>query len=153
MERTLQNRDRLIIYKLPKTWSSLFNKTYMPKRYDIIVFSKEASSRFSQGTEKQLIKRVIGLPGDRVVVTKGRVTIYNQDHPNGYDPDKDQAYNKSFDRTDNEIDVTVDEGHVFVLGDNRANSLDSRIIGPVETEHIVGRLVLRIYPPNKFESF
>ncbi len=153
MQETLQHKDRLIILKLPETWASIRNKPHIPERGDIIVFSRDASSEYSTGEEKQLIKRVIGLPGERVVVKNGSVKIYNQQNPTGFDPDRDQQYAKSISTTSGNVDLTVDEGQVFVLGDNRPNSLDSRVFGPISTDHIVGKLVLRIYPFNKTDSF
>ncbi len=153
MEITLQNQDRLIIYKLPKTWSRVWNNEYMPSRGEVIVFTKHGNEAFGGEEDKQLIKRVVGLPGDHVVVKNGKVTIYNEDQPNGYNPDEGQSYEEGFDSTEGNIDITVDEGEVFVLGDNRGNSLDSRYFGPIKTSDISGELVLRIYPFNKFDAY
>jgi signal peptidase I len=85
MEHTLQNKDRLVVLKIPRTVSRLTHNAYTPKRYDIIVFN-------SQLLQKQLIKRVIGLPGDRVVIADGHVTVYNAEHRAGYRPDTGQEY-------------------------------------------------------------
>ncbi len=153
MEITLQNQDRLIIYKLPKTWSRIWRSDYAPARGDIIVFTRHSSEEFSGEGDKQLIKRVIGVAGDHVVVKKGKVTVYNDDKPEGYNPDEGQDYGEGFTETEGNIDITVDEGEVFVLGDNRGNSLDSRYFGPIKTSDISGELVLRIYPFNKFDAY
>lgn len=153
METTLQNQDRLIVYKLPKTWSRIWNSDYVPPRGEIIIFTEHAGTAFTRDGDKQLIKRVIGVPGDRVVVKKGVVTVYNQENPNGFQPDKGEEYSKSFTSTSGNVDVKVDDGEIFVMGDNRSNSLDSRVFGPVKIEDITGELVLRIYPFNKFDAF
>lgn len=154
MEITLQNQDRLIVYKLPKTWARIWRQDYVPAREEVIVFTRHNSSEFGDGSsDKQLIKRVIGIPGDHVVIKDGKVTVFNEDNPAGYNPDKDKPRTEGFSRTEGNIDVTVDEGEVFVLGDNRGNSLDSRYFGPIKTSDISGDLVLRIYPFNKFNAY
>ena len=61
MEPTLENNDKLIIWKVPRTWSDITGHSYIPKRGDIIVFSESGLARFGQQNTKQLIKRVIGL--------------------------------------------------------------------------------------------
>ncbi|HTB49244.1 MAG TPA: signal peptidase I, partial [Verrucomicrobiae bacterium] len=95
MENTLQNADKLIIWKVPRTWADITGHAYIPNRGDIIVFNETGLSQFGQPNSKQLIKRVIGLPGDRVVVKNGIYTIYNKSHPNGFDPDHTLPYGKN----------------------------------------------------------
>jgi signal peptidase I len=152
MENTLQSNDKLIVYKLPKTWASIWHKSYIPKREEIIVFTKHEDLG-GITTKRQLIKRVIGLPGDHVIVKNGKVTIYNNENPNGFDPDKDQVHTKYAPITEGEVDITVKSGQVFVMGDNRPNSQDSRSFGPIDASDITGKLVLRIFPLNHFEGF
>ncbi len=153
MENTLQNNDKLIIYKLPRTWASITHHSYVPKRYDVIVFTKHQEDGLGRGTSRKLIKRVIGLPGDHVVVKDGRVTVYNDQSPTGFNPDKGQSWSKFSPITDREVDITVGENQVFVLGDNRLNSQDSRYFGPVDLSDISGRLILRIFPLKGFDSY
>jgi signal peptidase I len=88
MESTLQNNDRLIVWKVPRTISRITHHPYIPHRGDVIIFVESGLAQFGQDDTKQLIKRVVGLPGDRVVVNNGLLTIYNKQHPNGFDPDK-----------------------------------------------------------------
>jgi signal peptidase I len=153
MERTLQDNDRLIVWKVPKTWSMLTGKDYIPKRYDIIVFTHKGGFGLSGSTEKQLIKRVIGLPGDRVVINEGVVTIFNTANPNGFLVDDIGPEAEVITTTSGNIDQVVKEGEVFVMGDNRENSLDSRSLGTVRADDIIGKLSLRIYPVNKFDKY
>lgn len=148
METTLQNQDRLIVYKLPKTLARLTGQQYTPRRGDIIIFNRTDSSEFGTNSTRQLIKRVIALPGERVVVKDGKVTVYNDEHPSGFHPD-DAAYGSVIQNTAGEIDLTVPEHQIFVCGDNRPQSLDSRAFGPVPTKDLVGKLVLRLYPFSK----
>jgi len=153
MEETLQDKDRLIVVKTGKTYAELTNKDYIPKRHEVIIFVKHGAAELGTTQDKQLIKRVIGLPGDRVVVSNGKVTVYNKEKPDGFNPDEGQEYTKTIGFTDREVDITVPEGNVFVLGDNRPNSLDSRAFGPVDSKDIIGKLVFRLFPINKAESF
>lgn len=152
MERTLQDGDRLIVTKAAKTWSRLGGGDYIPKRFDIIIFNQNGEYG-EQSDQKQLVKRVIGLPGDRVVIKDGSVTIYNKDNPNGLPIPKQSEGMNVVGTTSGNFQESVDEGEVYVMGDNRENSLDSRAFGSVRAEDIVGKLSLRIYPFSKFDKF
>jgi signal peptidase I len=153
MVNTLQNNDKLIIWKVPRTWADLTGHDYIPKRGDIIVFTESGLSQYGQTNTKQLIKRIIGLPGDRVVVANGVYTIYNKTHLNGFDPDKTLPYGKNIPITTGNIDVTLGKDQLFVSGDNRPNSLDSRDFGPINASQIVGKLVLRVFPIDQAKAF
>ena len=154
METTLQNRDRLIVWKMPRTLARLTSHTYIPNRGDVIVFVKHGLYEPGGTQEKQLIKRVIGLPGDHVVVQDGHITIFNAQHPEGYNPDVDHDFSANISSlTTGNVDIIVPTGEVFVCGDNRTNSLDSRSFGTIAAHDIVGRLSLRVFPLNNFKSF
>lgn len=154
METTLQNHDRLIVWKVPRTISRITNNDYIPERGDVIIFVKHDLYEEPGGNEKQLIKRVIGVPGDRVVVADGHITIYNHANPQGFDPDVNTEFSRDIVKpTEGSVDLLVGEGEVFVAGDNRVNSLDSRAFGTVKSHDIVGRMVLRIYPFNGLKSY
>jgi signal peptidase I len=155
MQSTLHNNDKLIIWKVPRTWSKITGHDYIPKRGDIIVFTESGLSSFGQENTKQLIKRVIGLPGDRLVVKNGINMIYNKQNPNGFDPDKTLGYDKGkkIPDTTGNINLTLGPGQIFVEGDNRPDSLDSRSFGPIESNQIIGQLVLRVFPIGSAEVF
>jgi signal peptidase I len=153
MQTTLHNQDRLIIWKVSRTWARLTHHDYVPGRGDIIVFIKRGLYEDNSSKEKQLIKRVIGLPGDRVTVKDGKITIYDTAHQDGFQPDKTLPYGKVITTTEGNVDLIVPAGEVFVSGDNRANSLDSRYFGPVPASDIVGKLVVRILPFDSAEKF
>ncbi len=154
METTLENHDRLIVLKVPRTIARITGHDYIPHRGDIIIFVKRGLQEYGDSqNEKQLIKRVIGLPGDRVVVTDGTLTIYNTAHPNGYSPDDSGDWKNAIVTTNGNVDLTVKPGEVFVCGDNRTNSLDSRFFGPVSANDIVGKLSLRVFPLGNAEKF
>jgi len=141
------------VWKLGKTWARITNQKHIPKRGDVVVFTEPRLAEFGQDPGKQLIKRVIALPGERVVVKDRVVTVFNTEHPNGFQPDAELPYGKVITGTSNDTDVIVPAGKVFVLGDNRSNSLDSRMFGAVSADNIVGKLVVRVLPLKDFKAF
>jgi signal peptidase I len=153
MQNTLHNNDHLIVWKVPRTWARITGHSYVPNRGDIIIFNEPGLAEFGQASDKQLIKRVIGLPGERVVVKDNVITIYNKAHPKGFQPDKTMPYSKAIGVTTGNIDITLASNQIFVCGDNRPDSLDSRVFGPVNVNNIVGKLVLRVLPLNAAERF
>jgi signal peptidase I len=154
METTLQNNDRLIVDKIPRTMARITNHPYVPHRGDIIIFNQTGILDSRGNEQKQLIKRVIGLPGERVVVKEGHITVYNSAHPNGFDPDTSSGYKIAATVTPgDQINFTLGKDEIFVCGDNRPNSEDSRYFGPVNVNNIVGKLVLRIFPLGKAQRF
>lgn len=154
MQNTLHNNDRLIVWKLPRTWSRITGHQYVPSRGDVVILTESGLSNYGDTQDtKQLVKRVIGLPGDHIVIRNGTITIYNKEHPNGFNPDTTLPYGKggAIPPTNNNLDVTLSANQLFVCGDNRGDSLDSRTFGPVQTNQIIGKLVMRIYPtPERF---
>jgi signal peptidase I len=154
MQNTLHNNDRLIVWKLPRTWARITGHQYVPKRGDIIILTESGLSNYGDTQDtKQLVKRVIGLPGDHIVIADGEITIYNKQYPKGFDPDKTLPYGKdgAIPSTDNNLNITLTSTELFVCGDNRGDSLDSRIFGPIQTSQVIGQLVARIYPtPERF---
>jgi signal peptidase I len=154
MEPTMYTHERLIIWKFGRTLSRITKNEYIPPRGTVVVFIKRGLYDFSNNKEKQLIKRIVGLPGDRVVVKDGAITVFNSDNPNGFNPDKTMDYGRGIlEETEGNVDVTVEAGHVFLIGDNRDNSLDSRIFGTVPSADIVGTLSARILPLSEAKKF
>ena len=155
MEVTLNDKDRLIVWKVPRTWARITHHQYVPNRGDVVIFEQSGLAEFGQEDKRQLIKRVVGLPGERVVVANGTITIYNADHPQGFQPDKTLPYSKqtTIPYTSGNIDITLGDDELYVNGDNRPDSLDSRSFGPIKTNQIVGKLVARILPLGDAELF
>lgn len=157
MQHTLHNEDRLVVWKLPRSIANLTGNPYIPPRGEMVIFNEAGLESFGSidGDTKQLVKRVIGLPGDRVVIKDGIITIYNDQYPDGFRPDEEMAYGSRADmtRTTNDIDVTIGEDELFVCGDNRENSLDSRMFGPIKADQLVGKVAFRILPLNKFQKY
>lgn len=150
MESTLHDNDRLLVDKVPRTWSKITRHTYIPNRYDIVIFNHNDVNSVG---ERQLIKRVIGVPGDRIVINDGIVTIYNQQSPDGFNVDQAGPEAGVIKRTLGSTDLTIKENQLFLMGDNRGNSLDSRSFGPVDADDIVGKLSVRIYPFSQITKF
>jgi len=154
MEPTLQTNNRLIVWKAKRTWARITNNNYVPARGEIVVLVKKGMYDFNTSKEKQLIKRVIGLPGERVVVQDGTMTVLNDANPNGFVPDKTLSYGSNITvPTGGNVDIVLGANEIFVSGDNRANSLDSRSFGPVPVTDVVGTLVVRILPLSEVQRF
>lgn len=156
MESTMHTGDRLIVNRLPVTWAQLQNKSYIPDRGEIIVF-KNPQFSFGAGDE-YIVKRVIALPGERVTVSDGVVTVYNDEHPEGFNPDDAQTdpANMPGSPTSGDVDTVVTQGTLFVIGDHREGdySFDSRSgLGFIPFYDIVGPVDLRIYPFNKIRLY
>lgn len=128
MEDTLHDRERLMVDKISYRFVE-------PKRGEIIVF------RFPADPRARFVKRVIGIPGDTIEI-RNRV-VYLNGVP------LDEPYIKGPTYQDMPP-VTVKPGHVFVMGDNRNNSLDSRFpqVGQVPYELIIGRALFSYWPPS-----
>lgn len=157
MDYTLHDGERLIVNRLPLTAAQLNNKLYMPDRGQIIVFK---NPRFIPGAEDEyIVKRVIAFPGERVTVNDGTLTVYNSEHPNGFQPDplyQKNGVGPQEPTSGDGLDVTVPDGTIFVCGDNRIdnNSYDSRTgLGMIPTYDVIGPVSLRIWPATKLTVF
>jgi signal peptidase I len=130
MEPTLKPGDRVLVNKLSYDLHSIH-------RGDIVVF-KRPPSEADDPTIKDLIKRVIGLPGDQIEGRDGLVYINGQLLKEPYLPAGTVTTSLPL--------MTVPAGQYFVMGDNRGNSKDSRFIGPIAGHLIVGRAFVRVWP-------
>lgn len=133
MYPTLHEYDYLIINKIPYMM-------HEPERGDIVVFKSHLTT--PEGKEKDLIKRVIGTPGDKIEIVDGEVFVNDEKM-------KEPYINGDFTPTD--TNIVVSEGKIFVMGDNRPNSLDSRDdrVGPVDIDTVRGKVLVRLYPFSK----
>lgn len=154
METTMYTGDRLIVNRLPITLAHLQNKNYTPERGKIIVFKNPNYGL--RGKDEYIVKRVIAFAGERVTVKNGTVTVYNNEHPNGFNPDTTVNKNEPGQPTSGEVDRVVPEGTVFVMGDHREGnySCDSRsCMGTIPLFDIVGPVGIRFWPFNKTRGF
>lgn len=154
MEPSLSTGDRLVVNKIPVTISGFRSGGYEPKRGQIIVFKNASSSFSSEG--KHLVKRVIGLPGERVVVENGSLKVFNDQYPDGFEPDQTLNFTTQGPNSpvSGNIEINVPKGEVFVAGDNRvgSNSFDSRNgLGTVALDAIEGPVFVRLLPIENFQ--
>ncbi len=133
MVPTLLVNDRVLANEFIYRFSEL-------ERGEIVIFKVKSA----EGEEEYLIKRVVGLPADKISVRSGRLFI------NGV-PQKESYLNKKLPDKSFYGPTTVPPGHVFVMGDNRANSGDSRIFGPVPKKNIEGQAFVRFWPLSRIE--
>ncbi len=131
MEDTFQHGQYLIVDQL----SYHFNE---PERGDVIIF------RFPLEQSKFFIKRVIGLPGETVILQGKAVIIVNSEHPEGFV--LDETYLSPDNLESESGTVTLSRGEYFVMGDNRKESSDSRTWGVLEDEYIIGKAFVRLFP-------
>jgi len=134
MEPTYYNREYLIIDEI----SYRFN---LPQRGDVIVF------RYPEDRSQFFIKRIIGLPGERVVIKNGDVMIYNDENTDAMV--LREPYLSDDTKTVIDTDATMAADEYFVLGDNRNESLDSRRFGKLNKKDIIGRTWLRGWPIDR----
>ncbi|NTW27378.1 MAG: signal peptidase I [Candidatus Moranbacteria bacterium] len=113
-------------------------------RGDVVVF------RYPRDPKQFFIKRVIGLPGEQVKVEAGKVTIYNNQNPEGLLLDE-HVYLPAGLITSGAVTVTMKSGEYFVLGDNRQFSHDSRAWGVLPEEDVVGKVLVRAWPFSQAE--
>lgn len=153
MESTLYTGDRLIVNRLPVTWAQILNKDYIPKRGQIIVFK---NPKYNLGTgDEYIVKRVIAFPGERVTVKDGSFTVFNTEHPDGFNPDE-AFHHEPAAFTSGEVDLVVPTGELFVSGDHRDGnySYDSRNgLGTIPFYDVVGPVGLRLYPLTEMRFF
>jgi signal peptidase I len=134
---TLQENDRVLVNKLSY-------KLHDVHRGDIVVF--EAPPLMEQSNIKDLVKRVVGLPGDDVSLHDGRVHINGKPLEEGYLPGGPEQTPSTACSGHTETEWKIPDNAIFVMGDNREASQDSRCFGPIQEDTIVGRVFLRILP-------
>jgi signal peptidase I len=139
MEPNFYNAEYLIVDEISYRFSE-------PQRGDIIVF------HYPKSPTDLFIKRIIGLPGERIEIKNNSVKIYNSDDPDGFILDE-TIYLPANTPIPNETNVELGQDQYFVMGDNRASSLDSRIFGPISSEHIIGKTLLRGWPISRAKVF
>jgi len=122
MYPTLNNGEILLLNKLDKDY----------ERMDIVVFDYN---------KERLIKRVIGLPGERVEIKENIIYINDV---------AIEDYDANVETKDYQLNITIPDGYYFVLGDNRFNSIDSRYIGLISEDELIGTAAIRLFPFTKF---
>lgn len=140
MEPNFLDKQYLIVDELSYRFTS-------PERGQVIVF------RYPRDPQEYFIKRLIGLPGEQVQVKDGKVTIFNDEYPDGmvlnesYLPENLETFSDSEDK------ITVGSDEYFVLGDNRSASKDSRYFGTVNKSFVTGKILFRGWPLGEIKVF
>ena len=129
MDPTFETGDYLIVDKISYRFG-------LPKRNTVVVF------RYPGDTRKSFIKRIIGLPGETVVEKDNTVTIINAENPKGFTVDQSYVAHSA----PANFQKTLGPDEYFVMGDNRAESFDSRSWGPLPKKDILGKPILRLLP-------
>jgi signal peptidase I len=138
MEPNFSSGDYLLIDELTYRFRS-------PERGEVIVF------RYPGDEKTYFIKRIIGLPGEKLVLEENKITLFNKENPKGLVLDED--YLPSAGRFSGKEEIALKDGEYFVLGDNRYYSFDSRSWGNLKNNEIVGMVRLRLWPFNKVRAF
>ena len=131
MEPTLHDNEMLLVDKLSYHLRE-------PERGEIIIFEKPNEP------QTNFIKRIIGVPGDKVVIKDSYIYVYNEQHPEGIK--LDETYLSPDSPTNGNQEFEIPAGEVFVLGDNRTNSQDSRVFGPIKKNTILGKALFTYWP-------
>lgn len=139
MEPNFLNGEYLIINEIGYRLNS-------PQRGDVIVF------KYPRDPSEYFIKRIIGLPGEKVEVSEGQVVVYNSENPKGHVLDE-SGYLPAYIETKGELVTSLGNSEYFVLGDNREASSDSRFWGPLPREFIIGKAWVRAFPFTRFTVF
>jgi signal peptidase I len=133
MVPTLEVGDRVLANKFIYRFTE-------PERWDIVVFDS-----VDEDDDQTLIKRVVGVAGDEIQVQGGVLYVNDEAQEEAYLNDADQS--RSF-----YAPTVVPEGHIFVMGDNRGNSADSRVFGPLPLENLKGEAFMRFWPVSKIST-
>ena len=136
MDNTFRNGEYLIVDEI----SYRFRE---PERGEVLVF------RYPENPSKYFIKRLIGLPGETVIVRDGSVIVMNTENPEGFILREPYADSRTF----GNVAIDLSEDEYFVLGDNRIVSSDSRIWGPLPKKDVIGRPIVRLLPLSRSGLF
>ena len=140
MEPNFYDHEYLII-------DEISYRLHTPKRGDIVVF------RYPLNPQEYFIKRIIGLPGEKVEIKDGEVRIINKEHPDGIVVDEPYLTAGTRSYSTDEDPVALSDKEYFVMGDNRNASKDSRSFGPVNQSFLTGKVLLRGWPFNRVNVF
>ena len=117
-------------------------------RGDVIVF------KYPLNPKEIFIKRVIGLPGEKIEINEGKIKISNEKYPEGFFLDE-KGYIPSMTKTTCEdyCDFNLSQNEYIVMGDNRSHSSDSRYWGVLPKENVIGKVFVRAWPVGEFDFF
>ncbi|WP_245922622.1 signal peptidase I [Alkalicoccus saliphilus] len=143
MMPTIKDGERIIVNKIDYEWRE-------PERFDLIIFHADEESDY--------IKRIIGLPGDDIYYENDALYVNGEEVEEDFleetrNENGPEIFTDDFTLQDLTDELVVPEDHFFVMGDNRKNSIDSRQIGFVPEEEIVGKANMAFWPPQSIRFF
>ncbi len=142
MEPTLVRNDRILVNKLGNHFGD-------PSRGEIVVFHRPDGASGGPEAPNELVKRVVGLPGETVEIRSGQVFIDGDPLEEPYLPENTVTRP----RVPGAEPIVLGDDEFFMMGDNRDNSLDSRAWGPLRRDEMVGRAFVKFWPLRSFEFF
>jgi signal peptidase I len=155
MEPNFENGQYLIVneFGYKKTTVALSNiKFFSVGAFREITRQKVVVFRYPKDPSKFFIKRIIGLPGERIEIKDGGYKIFNKENPAGFSPDESTYIENGLKTTGNLV-MALGEDEYFVMGDNRAFSSDSRVWGAITSDDIIGEVLFRAWPLNEISVF
>ncbi len=155
MEPNFENGQYLIVNELGFKKTTIgFNdiKFFSVGAFREIPRQKVVVFRYPKDPSKFFIKRIIGLPGEKIEIKNGSYKIFNKENPDGFSPDE-SAYIPNGVKTAGDLVMTLGNNEYFVMGDNRPFSSDSRVWGAVPDDDIIGEVLLRAWPLNEVSVF
>jgi signal peptidase I len=132
MSPTLTNGQKVLVANFDVLNNNLLNTSVSINDLVLVKISL-------QGQNQNIISRVVAVGGDRVVIQNGVLTVYDRNHPNGFDPSS--SYEPSGVSTPGNANLVVPSNDVYILGDNRMVAVDSRILGPIPLTDIIGKVI------------
>ena len=136
MDPTFESGEYLIVDEISYRFEN-------PQRGEVVIF------KYPLDTSKYFIKRIIGLPGEHITIAGNTIRIQSTENPEGRILDEEYLSHQTF----GNVDIVLEENEYFVMGDNRPQSSDSRIWGPLKKEFIIGRAFVRLLPVTRIDLF
>lgn len=136
METNFHGNDYILVDEITPRFRAF-------ERGEVVIFKLDGRSG------EYFIKRIIGLPGETITIKDGKINIRNTADPTGFTINE-AAYLPVSVHTGGSIQLTLKADEIFVLGDNRGQSSDSRVWGALSTKNIIGRAWIRVYPFSQF---
>ena len=138
MEPNFEDHQYLIIDELTYRFKH-------PERGQVVVF------RYPLNPREYFIKRVIGLPGEKLEIQGEKIIVYNENYPNGLE--LNESYLSPEAKNTGQLSVELAADEYYLMGDNRTESLDSRFFGPVQRKYLIGKVIFRGWPLDKVGLF
>jgi signal peptidase I len=155
MEPNFENGEYLIINELGYKKAEIGlndSKLLLVKPFKELARGEVIIFRYPKNPNQYFIKRIVGLPGEKIEIRNGEVYIYSSGKKDGFKLDE-KSYLSSSVKTNGEMTAQLSDSEYFVLGDNRSYSSDSRSWGPLPKDNVIGKVLIRAWPFNRAEIY